>query len=103
MNRSYLTGLRVKSGPTTNLISISTSSYPCVSHSIPNVGFVIILFHAFFFVFFPVPMALNISSSLMPLTFGNGTEYFAAFSFLLFLIAELKALALEGLLRSSKY
>lgn len=32
------------------------------------------------FVFLPVPIALNISSSLMPLTLGNGTEYLAAFA-----------------------
>ena len=63
----------------------------------------IILFHDFFFVFFPVPMALNISSSLIPLTFGNGTEYFAAFSERLFLMALDSALAFVGLLRSRRY
>jgi hypothetical protein len=39
----------------------------------------------FFAVFFPVLTTLNISSSAIPLTFGNGTENLAAFSFRLFL------------------
>lgn len=38
----------------------------------------------FFAVFFPVLTTLNISSSAMPLTLGNGTENLAAFSFRLF-------------------
>ena len=45
---------------------------------IPNVGFVIILFHAFFAVFLPVFTTLNISSSLIPFTLGSGTLNFAA-------------------------
>ena len=68
MKRSYLTGRRVKSGPT-------------------KVGLVIIRFQPFFAVFFPVDITLNISSSLMPFTLGNGTLNLAAFSFRLFLIA----------------
>jgi len=84
MKRSYFTGRLVKSGPT-------------------NVGFVIIRFQLFFAVFFPVLTALNISSSLIPRTLGNGTENFAAFSLRLFLIAEESAFALEGLERSSRY
>lgn len=50
--------------------------------------------YPFFAVFFPVFTTLNISSSLMPFTFGNGTLNFAAFSARLFLICELSALAL---------
>ena len=69
----------------------------------PNVGFVIILFHPFFAVFFPVLTTLNISSSAMLLTFGSGTLNLAAFSALLFLIALDNALALVGCVRSSKY
>lgn len=38
----------------------------------------------FFAVFLPVLTTLNVSSSDIPLTFGNGTENFAAFSFRLF-------------------
>ncbi len=50
--------------------------------------------YPFLAVFFPVFTTLNISSSLIPFTFGNGTLNFAAFSALLFLICELSALAL---------
>lgn len=50
--------------------------------------------YPFFAVFFPVFTTLNISSSLMPFTFGNGTLNFAAFSARLFLICELSAFAL---------
>src|ERR1700693_1295422 len=84
IKRSYFTGRLVKSGPT-------------------NVGLVIILFHPFFAVFFPVFTTLNISSSAIPRTLGKGTLNFAAFSALLFLIAEDKALAFVGFDRSSKY
>lgn len=84
INRSYLTGLRVKSFPT-------------------NVGLVIIRFQLFLLVFFPVFTTLNISSSLIPLTLGNGTANFAAFSFRLSLIALESALALVSCERSSKY
>ena len=101
MNLSYFIGRRVKSGPTWRDISILR--YCGSKISIPKVGLVIILFHDFFFVFFPVPIALNISSSLIPLTFGNGTEYFAAFSERLFLMALDSALAFVGLLRSRRY
>ena len=89
---------------------------PGVGMYIPNVGFVIILFHAFFAVFLPVFTTLNISSSLIPFTLGSGTLNFAAcevdhqplhissskrgfghtFSFLLFLIALLSAFAFVG-------
>jgi hypothetical protein len=64
---------------------------------------VIIRFQLFFPVFFPVFTTLNISSSAMPRTFGNGTENFAAFSFRLSLIAELSAFAAVGWLLSSRY
>ena len=114
MKRSYLTGRRVKSGPTKD--SDGWSQFPFHrmsanphSHDIgkgrntPKVGFVIILFHPFFAVFFPVLTTLNISSSLIPLTFGSGTLNFAAFSFRLFLIAELSAFAFVPFSRSSRY
>ena len=76
--------------------------YVCLSN-VPKVGFVIILFHPFFAVFFPVFTTLNISSSAMPLTFGNGTLNFAAFSARLFLIALDRALAFVVCERSSRY
>ena len=60
-------------------------------------------FHPFFAVFFPVFTTLNISSSAIPLTRGNGTLNFAAFSARLFLIALDSAFALVGCDRSSKY
>ena len=84
INRSYLTGLRVKSLPT-------------------KVGLVIILFHDFLCVFFPVLTTLNISSSLIPFTLGNGTANLAAFSFRLSLMALESALALVASERSSRY
>ncbi len=62
MNRSILTGFRVKLSPT-------------------NVALVTIRFHDLDFDF-PVLITLNISSSAIPRTFGSGTEYLAAFSFL---------------------
>ncbi|MBE3049791.1 hypothetical protein IMZ48_46300 [Candidatus Bathyarchaeota archaeon] len=68
-----------------------------------HTGCVITRFHPFFFVFAPVLTTLNISSSLMPFTLGSGTLNLAAFSFLLFLMALLSALADAGLLRSSRY
>lgn len=82
-NLSYFTGRRVKSGPT-------------------KVGLVIILFQLFFAVFFPVLTTLNISSSAIPLTLGSGTLNLAAFSALLFLMAEERAFAFFSLLRSSR-
>jgi hypothetical protein len=66
------------------------------------VGLVIIRFQLFLAVFFPVLTTLNISSSAMPLTLGSGTLNLAAFSFLLFLMAEDKAFAFFSLLRSSR-
>lgn len=84
IKRSYLTGLRVKSGPT-------------------NVGLVIMRFQLFLCVFLPVLTALNISSSLMPRTFGMGTLKRAAFSARLLLMALLSAFALPGAVRSRRY
>src|SRR4051812_10310301 len=84
MNRSYLTGRRVKSLPT-------------------KVGLVIIRFQDFLCVFFPVLTTLNISSSLIPLTLGRGTANLAAFSLRLSLIALERALALVSCDRSSRY
>lgn len=72
MNRSYLTGRRVKSGPT-------------------KVGLVTMRFQPFWCVFLPVLMTLNISSSDIPLTLGKGTANRAAFSDRLFLMDELSA------------
>ena len=69
----------------------------------PKVGFVIIRFHPFFAVFFPVFTTLNISSSLIPLTFGNGTLNFAAFSFRFSLILLLNAFASLPFPLSSRY
>ena len=60
-------------------------------------------FQAFFAVFLPVLTTLNISSSAIPLTFGNGTLNLAAFSALLFLIALDNALALEACDLSKRY
>jgi len=59
----------------------------CPWYAYTKVGFVIIRFQLFFAVFLPVLTTLNISSSAIPLTLGSGTENFAAFSALLFLIA----------------
>lgn len=73
------------------------------NETLPNVGFVIILFHPFFAIFFPVLTTLNISSSAIPFTLGNGTLNLAAFSALLFLIALDKAFALVGWVRSRRY
>lgn len=56
-----------------------------VKSSGTKVALFTILFQLFCF-FEPVLMTLNISSSAIPLTFGNGTAYFAALSFLLSLI-----------------
>ena len=82
MKRSYLTGRRVKSGPTREWQVSTSCGHWCKGWggigSIPNVGFVIILFHPFFAVFLPVLTTLNISSSLIPFTFGSGTLNFAA-------------------------
>ncbi len=83
MNRSYLTGCLVKSGPT-------------------KVGFVRTRFQLFLAVFLPVLTTLNISCSLIPRTFGNGTENRADFSFRLFLIADESAFALVGFERSRR-
>lgn len=52
--------------------------------------------HPFLAVFFPVFTTLNISSSDIPLTFGNGTLNFTADSFRLFLIALDNAFAFVG-------
>lgn len=57
-----------------------------------KVALLTILFQLFVFLA-PVLMTLNISSSAIPLTLGRGTEYLAALSFLLSLMAELRALA----------
>ena len=84
MKRSYFTGLRVKSEPT-------------------NVGFVIILFQPFFFVFCPVFTTEKASSSEIPRTFGNGTENLAAFSLLRFLIAVDRAFAFVASDLSNRY
>lgn len=89
MNRSSLTGLRVKPSPT-------------------NVALLTIRFHDFCLCL-PVLMTLNIStssqlwplamvmgslpSSAIPRTFGRGTAYLAARSFLLSLIADDNAFA----------
>lgn len=73
-----------------------------MSVDLPKVGFVITLFQPFLAVFFPVLTTLNISSSEMPLTFGSGTENFAAFSARFCLMAVERALALVGSERSSR-
>ena len=73
-----------------------------VNPSPTNVALVTILFHAFFLLF-PVLITLNISSSAIPLTFGNGTAYLAALSFRLSLIALDRALASFWPSRSSRY
>lgn len=83
MNLSIFTGFRVNPSPT-------------------NVAFVTIRFHAFFLLF-PVLMTLNISSSAIPLTFGNGTAYFAALSFRFSLMAVERALASFWPSLSSRY
>jgi hypothetical protein len=67
------------------------------------VGLVIIRFHPFLAVFFPVFTTLNISSSAIPRTLGSGTLNLAAFSFRLFLIALDSAFALVGCVRSKRY
>lgn len=72
-NFSIFTGFRVNPSPT-------------------NVAFVTIRFHDLL-LFFPVFITLNISSSAIPLTFGNGTAYFAALSFRFCLMAVESALA----------
>ncbi|KAH3681935.1 hypothetical protein WICPIJ_007097 [Wickerhamomyces pijperi] len=63
-----------------------------VNPSPTKVCFVIILFQALDFLE-PVLITLNISSSLIPLTFGNGTENLSAFSNLFCLMEEEMALA----------
>ena len=73
MKRSSLTGLRVNPSPT-------------------NVALLTIRFQLLFLCF-PVLMTLNISSSAIPRTLGRGTEYFAARSFLLSLMADESAFA----------
>ncbi len=107
MKRSYLTGRRVKSGPTDRKyhqqVCFQTQPPSKRRVGIPNVGFVIILFHPFFAVFFPVFTTLNISSSAIPLTLGKGTLNLAAFSALLFLIALDSAFAFVGCDLSSRY
>lgn len=83
MNRSSLTGLRVNPSPT-------------------NVAFVTIRFQAFDLLF-PVLTTLNISSSAIPLTLGNGTAYFAALSFRFCLRAVLRAFASFWFSLSKRY
>lgn len=72
-NLSIFTGLRVKPSPT-------------------KVAFVTIRFQALLLLF-PVRITLNISSSAIPRTFGNGTAYFAALSLRFCLRAVLSAFA----------
>lgn len=81
-NLSIFTGFRVKPSPT-------------------NVAFVTIRFHDLDLLF-PVRITLKISSSAIPLTFGKGTAYFAAFSFRFCLMAEDIAFASLWPSRSSK-
>jgi hypothetical protein len=66
-------------------------------------GCVMTRFQPFLLVFLPVATTLNISSSLMPRTFGRGTLNRAAFSALLFLIEELNALAVVVFCRSCQH
>ena len=82
-NLSIFTGFRVNPSPT-------------------NVAFVTIRFHALL-LFFPVRITLNISSSAIPRTFGNGTEYFAALSLRFCFKVELSAFASFWLSRSKRY
>src|SRR4051794_284327 len=84
MKRSYLTGRRVNSGPT-------------------NVGLVIMRFQLLRWVFLPVLITLNISSSLIPRTLGRGTLNFAAFSARFCLMADESAFAVVGCDLSSRY
>jgi hypothetical protein len=65
-------------------------------------GFVIILFHPFSAVFFPVFTTFDISSTV-PRTLSKGSLNLAAFSALLLLIALDNALVFLGFERSSKY
>jgi hypothetical protein len=72
-NLSILTGFLVNPSPT-------------------NVAFVTIRFHDLLLLF-PVFITLNISSSAIPRTLGNGTANLAALSFLFCLMADDRALA----------
>jgi hypothetical protein len=54
------------------------------------------------YVFFAIPIILNISSSKIPLTFGKDTIKHVALSACLFLIAELRPFAEVGFLWSSR-
>jgi len=83
INRSSLTGLRVKPSPT-------------------NVAFVTMRFHALLLLL-PVLMTLNISSSAMPRTLGSGTANRAALSLRRCLSALLSAFASAVSSRSSRY
>lgn len=83
MNRSILTGFRVKPSPT-------------------KVALVTIRFHDLL-LFLPVLTTLNVSSSAMPRTLGSGTEYFAALSLRFCLMADESALASFWPSRSRRY
>src|SRR3989338_9662831 len=83
MNRSYFGGFRVNPSPT-------------------KVTLVITRFHCFCFLL-PVFRTLNISSSLIGRTFGNGTSHLPAFSFLFCLIMLLRTLARSSTPLSRRY